>query len=254
VKAYCCQLDIVWEAKQANYAKVARLLAAARPEPGSLVALPEMFATGFSMNVAGIREGTPPETEAFLARTARAHGIYLLGGVVSGSPDGRGRNEAVVYSPAGELLARYAKMQPFTLGGEAAAYAAGDRLVTFLWQGCMVSPFICYDLRFPELFRAVIRRGVQLFVVIADWPVVRIEHWITLLRARAIENQALVVGVNRCGRDPSLVYPGRSLIVDPLGHILADAGDTECVVGAEIDLEALAAWRANFPALKDMRP
>src|SRR6266516_4386599 len=94
----CCQLDIVWENKPANYAKVRRLLDAARLPPGSLVLLPEMFSTGFSMNVAGIREGTPSETETFLAEVARHYNLCLLGGLVSAGPDGLGRNEAVVFS------------------------------------------------------------------------------------------------------------------------------------------------------------
>jgi predicted amidohydrolase len=98
-----------------------------------------------------------------------------------------------------------------------------------------------------------VRLGVQLFVVIANWPTARIEHWITLLRARAIENQAYLVGVNRCGADPKLQYPGRSLVVDPQGVILADAGEQEGVTSAQIDLEKLTSWRREFPVLVDMR-
>jgi len=124
----------------------------------------------------------------------------------------------------------------------------------FAWQSFQVAPFICYDLRFPELFRASARRGAQLFAVIANWPLTRAQHWITLLQARAIENQAYVAGVNRCGRDPKLGYNGRSLIISPQGDILADAEDKECVISAELDLAGLLAWREKFPALQDMRP
>jgi predicted amidohydrolase len=145
-------------------------------------------------------------------------------------------------------------MQPFTLGGESQHYAAGSGVVTFIWQNFVVSPLVCYDLRFPELFRAATQRGAQLMTVIANWPVARIQHWVTLLQARAIENQAYVAGVNRCGDDPKLKYSGRSLIVSPHGDILADAGDGEKVIGAELDLPGLIKWRADFPALKDIRP
>ena len=252
MKIYCVQLDIVWENKPANYDRAQKLLAAAKLEPGSLVLLPEMFATGFSMNVPGISEGKSRETEAFLIRAAKEFGVYLLAGVVNAS-DGRGRNEAVVYSPEGEELCRYCKMQPFTLGGEAQNYVAGKEIVTFRWQNCLVAPFICYDLRFPELFRAAVRRGAQLFAVIANWPIARIQHWVTLLQARAIENQAYVAGANRCGTDPKLVYNGRSLIVDPHGNILSDAAHAEGAISADVDLKALIAWRADFPALNDMR-
>jgi predicted amidohydrolase len=252
MKIYCVQSDIVWENKPANYDRVQKLLAAAKLEQGSLVLLPEMFATGFSMNMTRVCEGKSRETETFLAHAAKEFGVYLLAGVVTAS-DGRGRNEAVVFSPAGEELCRYCKMQPFTLGGEAKHYVAGNGTVLFHWQNCLVAPFICYDLRFPELFRAAVRQGAHLFAVIANWPIARIQHWVTLLQARAIENQAYVAGTNRCGTDPKLTYNGRSLIVDPHGNILSDAAQTEGVISAEVDLKALITWRADFPALKDMR-
>jgi len=126
-------------------------------------------------------------------------------------------------------------------------------VVTFDWRGARVSPFICYDLRFPEVFRAATRRGAQVLVVIANWPATRVEHWVTLLRARAIENQAYVAGVNRCGNDPKLAYPGRSVIVGPWGEVMADAGDGEGVAWADLDFAALESYRREFPVLRDIR-
>jgi predicted amidohydrolase len=253
-KVYCVQLDCVWENKSANFAKVRAMLGQAAPERAALVLLPEMFATGFSMNVAGIREGSPPETESFLAALAKEFGVYLLGGLVTEASNEKGRNQAVVFGPNGKELARYSKMQPFTPGGETASYEAGQAPVTFGWAGFTVAPFVCYDLRFPEIMRDVVRRGAQLYTVIASWPVARIQHWVTLLQARAIENQAYVAGVNRCGVDPHLRYNGRSLIVSPKGEILADAGNEESVMSAELDLEALLGYRKELPFLADMRP
>lgn len=254
MKAVCCQLDIVWEDKPANYTKVRSLLDGVKIPAGSLVILPEMFATGFSMNVVGIREGAASETESFLASAARFYGVFMLGGMVTVGANGQGRNEAVVFSPEGKLLARFCKIHPFTLGGEAQHYAAGTEIVTFDWQGFKVAPFVCYDLRFPEVFRSAARQGANVFAVIANWPVVRIHHWSTLLQARAIENQAYVAGVNRCGMDPKLHYNGRSLIIDPRGEILAELGNQEGVISAELKLDALMAWRQEFPALQDMHP
>lgn len=254
MKVYCCQIDIAWENKAANHDKVRRLLADERPAHGSLVALPEMFATGFSLDVPAISETTTRESEKFLSAAAKKFGIFLLAGVVNSMPDGRGRNEAVVFSPDGTELARYAKMQPFALGGELQRFAPGPRPITFAWRDCQVAPFICYDLRFPEVFRPVAWLEPQLIVVIANWPDTRLHHWVRLLQARAIENQAYVVGVNRCGRDPRYVYSGgRSLILDPHGEILADAGGSEGFISAELDLAKLAEYRAAFPALKDLR-
>lgn len=248
----CIQIDSVWENRQANHDKARTLIEAAQPSRESLVVLPEMFASGFSMNVAAIHDAAG-ETANFLAQTAREFGVYVMGGLVTLAPSGKGRNECVVFAPGGHEYARYQKMQPFTLGGEAVHYEAGTRPVLFPLHGFTVAPFICYDLRFPELFRAAVVRGANLITVIASWPVAREHHWVTLLQARAIENQAYVVGVNRCGDDPQLHHPGRSLIVSPGGEIIADAGHAEGTISAELDLDVLAEYRRALPFLADIR-
>ena len=177
----------------------------------------------------------------------------VMGGVVGPIVDGKASNETVVFDPAGNQLARYRKMQLFTLSGEDVKYGAGDGHRLFEWQGVKISPFICYDLRFPELFRPAARDGAELITVIASWPEVRSEHWVRLLQARAIENLAFVVGVNRCGTDPTLTYDGRSVGFDPHGNCLFEANAAEQVILADIDVEQARQWRAKFPALKDMR-
>ena len=250
---YALQLDIAWEDKAANYRKVESLLQATPPNPGSLVVLPEMFSTGFSMNLGITQQGPGREDEAFLAGLARKHRICVAGGLVNPGSDGKGRNDAVAFSPEGTVLAHYTKIHPFSLGGEANCHERGSEIVTFPWAGFVAAPFVCYDLRFPEIFRAAVRRGANLFTVIANWPDTRIEHWITLLRARAIENQAYVVGVNRVGSDPTLKYPGRSLLVDPMGQIVLDAGEGEGVFGADVSIDAVRTTRERLPFLRDMR-
>src|SRR5207237_975180 len=154
----------------------------------------EMFSTGFSMNVAGIKEGEERPAERFLQSLARQHEAYVLGGVVNLGPDHRGRNQAVGFSPTGEPIVRYDKMQPFSLGKESEYYTAGESIQRFDWQGFRVAPFVCYDLRFPEHFRRAAAMGAEAMIVIASWPFPRVQHWLTLLQARAIENQAYVVG------------------------------------------------------------
>ena len=244
------QLDIAWENKPANFARVRELLASNRPQPGSLVVLPEMFATGFSCDVSVTRQGEPAECDEFLQGFAKEFDCCVIGGVVSVGSDGLARNESVAFSPNG-LLSRFAKIHPFRREQE--VHTPGSEIITFPWGGFQIAPLVCYDLRFPESFRAAARIGASLMVVIANWPVARIDHWVTLLRARAIENQAYVIGVNRCGRDPELIYPGRSLVVDPHGAVLADAGDGEKVITTELDPVVVAQWREDFPALKDAR-
>jgi omega-amidase len=252
MKVYCCQLNIAWENKPENFKKVRSMLESAPPEKGSLLVLPEMFSTGFSMNVAGISEQTAPGAEEFLSDLALGYGIFVVGGIVSRGADRRGLNEAVVISPEGQEVTRYAKIHPFTLGGELDNYSRGKTIESFDWNGIKVVPFICYDLRFPEVFRAAVHEGAEMFVVIANWPNKREQHWVTLLQARAIENLAYVVGVNRAGRDPQLIYPGRSMVIDPHGNTLVDAGLPEGMVSAEIEPSVVRSWRRDFPALKDI--
>lgn len=247
------QLDIAWEDKQANYDRVRALLDGSQVEPDSLIVLPEMFATGFSMNVDGICEDPHGKTEPFLADMARQHRSYLFAGVVTKGPDGRGRNEAICLDPSGKVVARYCKLHPFSFAGETEHYVSGDEVITFPWGGFTVSPFICYDLRFPEVFRASVRLAANLFVVIANWPQAREVHWTALLKARAIENQAYVIGVNRCGSDPKNAYSGQSMILDPRGEVMVAAGDGESVISAELDLQVLQDYRRQFPALADIR-
>ena len=178
----------------------------------------------------------------------------LVGGVAVRDRDGQARNKALVFSPVGEMVCFYGKQRPFTPGAEDQHYAPGGKGVAFDWQGCTVSPFICYDLRFPELFRDVAaKQRPELFVVIANFPAKRLSHWIQLLRARAIENQAYVLGVNRVGSDPFYSYSGHSLVVDPLGEIVADGGENEGVVRAKLDLENLAKYRVGLPFLNDLK-
>jgi omega-amidase len=253
VNVVCVQLDIAWEDRAANFAKVRSLLASAAVESGWLIVLPEMFSTGFSMNVAGVCEGEPRPAEAFLAELAGESGAAVLGGVVTRAADGRGRNEAVLVAPGGEELARYTKMHPFSYAGETEHYAPGDRPVVVEAAGVKLSPFICYDLRFPEVFRGAAAGGAEVLAVIANWPEARQGHWRTLLRARAIENQAYVIGVNRTGADPNVTYAGGSVIVDPRGAVVAQAGAEEGTIAAGLDLAALREYRREFPALADMK-
>jgi omega-amidase len=254
VELACCQLDITWEDKPANYRRVETLVAEAGLAPGTLLLLPEMFATGFTMNADIVAECLGGPTRRFLSELAVQHRVFVQAGIVLHGEQFRPRNEATVFAPDGTILARYAKVHLFSCAGERDHYVAGNEGQTFTWQEATVAPAICYDLRFPELFRSAVARGAEIITVIACWPAPREEHWLALLRARAIENQCYVAAVNRCGRDPSgLAYSGRSQIIDPRGQILADAGDGEGVIRSAVDLEAMRLYRREFPALRDIR-
>ena len=248
------QLDIRWEDRAANLASARRLLAGAGAAPGGLVILPEMGLTGFSMRVDRVADTEERESETALRHLALDTQCWVLGGLVTRAPDGRGRNEALLAGPDGAVAGRYAKMHPFSFTGEEKFYAAGDDPVVLPCGPFQLAPFVCYDLRFPEIFRTAARRGATLFVVIACWLDLRHAHWRPLLQARAIENQAWVVGVNRCGRDPKFSYPGGSVVFAPDGSAAAELGAVEDVLSAALDPAAVPAIRDPFPVLRDVRP
>ena len=247
------QLNSVWEDKLASQARVRQLLADVSMDPGSLIILPEMFDTGFSMDLSATAQDVSRQSENFLREIAQEHRSAVLGGVVSPLMGERAANEAVAFGPDGNELVRYRKMQPFSLANEETYYMAGESPSIFEWQGVSIAPFICYDLRFPEVFRPAARDGAELIIVIACWPEVRSEHWVRLLQTRAIENQAYSVGVNRCGTDPTLCYDGRSCGFDPHGRSLFEADEREQVISVSLDIELVRSWRQQFPALRDMR-
>ena len=148
MNVYAVQLDIAWEDKATNFVRVRGLLAEATPGTGSLIVLPEMFATGFSLDVGAIAEEVGGETEAFLGEIARAYASFVIGGVVTRGVDGRGRNEALTMGPSGELIGRYCKLHPFSFAGEDAHYASGEEVLTVSCGEFVVAPLVCYDLRF----------------------------------------------------------------------------------------------------------
>lgn len=250
--AHLVQLDIAWEDKTATFARICKLLETHPLEPDSLVVLPEMFSTGFSMNVPLVQEGRHRLAEKFMIDLARTYRCTVVGGVVNVDPSGRAYNQALAISPDGCELARFNKLHPF--GNESQHYTPGQSVCLFDWQGAKVAPLVCYDLRFPESFRAAVQQGADLFVVIANWPTRRIAHWNALLPARAIENLAHVIAVNRVGQDPYHAYPGQSQIISHYGQLLTPSTDQPMILTAPIDLKAQQAWRNEFPALKDIRP
>lgn len=245
------QMDLAWEDVAENHRRSARLLTKAKEGKAALAVLPEMFSTGFSMDAARIAQPSGGASETFLRDRARELGLWILASVPEQAKPAP-RNMAMLVSPEGTVV-KYAKIHPFSFAGEDRVYGAGDRVVTAEVAGVRVTPLVCYDLRFPEPFRAAADE-TDLFVVVANWPDKRREHWRTLLRARAIENQAYVIGVNRAGEGDNLRYAGDSAAIAPLGETLVEADSREQVLFADVDPALVAKLRARFPALKDRRP
>ena len=254
MKVYAVQPDLTWEDKEANYSRILSLVDDKKVDPGSLILLPETFATGFSMNLRVTTKHEPEKTESFLCNLAKKNKCWVTGGLIEPNKTGeKGVNRSVTFSPSGERIGSYAKTHPASIYHEEEFHESGNTVEVFSIGSFQVCPLICYDLRFPEVFRVGMQKGADMFIVIACWPKVRIDHWTTLLRARAIENLSYVIGVNRTGEEPDILYGGRSLIMDPKGKVLADGKDVECIIEAGIDHSIVTEWRNEFPALEDVR-
>jgi predicted amidohydrolase len=254
VKVAAIQHDIVWEDAAATHELVSPMIAQAAAAGAQLIVLAEMFATGFSMHPERIAEPEGGPSEQFLLEQAAQHGATLIASIAQTGADGRFRNNAIVAGPTGQVQ-RYAKIHPFSYAGEHEHYEAGDKPLTVDIDGLRTSVFVCYDLRFADEFWAL-AQDTDLYVVVANWPHPRHEHWRALLRARAIENQAYVVGVNRvgsAGRTEQLPHVGGSTILDPSGIALVEGGPAPTVLVADVDADSVAGTRARFPFLADRR-
>jgi len=246
------QHDIVWERPEENFLRLAPMLERAAADGARLVVLTEMYATGFSMKTDRIAEPVDGRSARFLAAQAQAHGLWVCASVPErAEPSARPFNQLVLAAPDGSTR-RYAKIHPFTFGREHEHYTPGADFLTVEIEGTRCSFFVCYDLRFADEFWALAEQ-TDCYVLPANWPASRRDHWMTLLRARAIENQAYVVGVNRVGDGGRLHYYGDSMIVDPFGEIVAQAADTETIIAANVDPERVRSVRAEYPFLQDRR-
>ena len=251
MKVALLQLDVAWEDVPSNHGRAARLLGQAAALGARLAILPEMFATGFSMDGRRIAQPEGGPTEAFLRGQAAALGLHLLAGVAEAS-EPLPANRAILVSPDGNVR-RYTKIHPFSFAGEEKVMASGSGVVTWDVERLRVTPLVCYDLRFPEPFRLAAEE-TDLFAVIANWPERRRRHWSLLLAARAVENLAYVAGVNRVGEGDGLRYLGDSALIGPWGETIVSAAEQESLLVADVDPSYVAESRRKFPVLADRRP
>jgi len=252
VKVAAIQHDIVWEDRAATLEHLEPLIKTAAAAGARLAVLTEMFAVGFSMATERLAEPPGGPTTQWLQAQAESHGMWICGTHPEQAPGtDRPANMFVLAGPGGSLT-RYAKIHPFSYTGEHEHLRAGDQTVTVDVEGMRTTPFVCYDLRFADTFWGV-AAATDLYVIPANWPAARRHHWRSLLVARAIENQAYVVGVNRVGTGGKLDYAGDSAIIDPLGETLATAANAETVLIVDVDPEVVSATRARYPFMADRR-
>jgi omega-amidase len=252
MRVAAAQMDIAWHDRSANHSKARRLAEQAHKEGSDLLILPEMFSTGFSMDTSITSEPLDGPTPTLLRTMAHDCKMAVIGGFVLSQENRDPLNVSLAVDRMGNDLALYAKIHLISLLDEEKDHSPGDLPVPFVLHGFGAACFVCYDLRFPELFRAV-ADDCALIVVIASWPSARQAHWDILLQARAVENQCFVIGVNRVGEGGGQAFTGGSAIIDPLGVVLAHGGERETLLFADIDPEEVSEIRSSMPFLKDRR-
>lgn len=255
LKLSLAQIDVALGDPGANLQTVETAAAEAARRRSDLLVLPELWSTGYDLKNAG-RFATSTDAGIFadVAALAKRHGLYILGSCLSLLGEGQYGNTAVLFDTQGRCLAQYSKIHLFRLMEEEKYLTAGDRLALVDSEWGKLALAICYDLRFPELFRAYALAGAKIVFLPSEWPHPRLAHWRTLLRARAVENQFFVVACNRVGRSQETDFFGHSCIIDPWGQTIIEAGEQEMLVTAEIDPARVEDVRRRIPVFNDRRP
>jgi predicted amidohydrolase len=244
------QYSPVWEDKQKNMEKISTLLKHNSEEIDVLI-FPEMTLTGFTMNASKFAETLTGESFNFFSDLARNSTTNIIAGIIE-HKDSKYYNSLIHLSPEGKLVSVYRKIHPFSFSSENKFYEKGTETVITSINNWKIGLSICYDLRFPELYRQYAKQKTELIINIANWPDTRIEHWRVLLRARAIENQCYAAGVNRIGKDPKLNYIGYSAVYNPMGDEVISSVNKEEILSAEIFLEVVEEVRSTLPFLDDI--
>ena len=249
------QMQIKLARVEDNLDTAERMIHQAAARDSQLVILPELWSTGYDLENAGdYADELGAGMFAQLSKTARASSLAVFGSILERRGD-QFMNCAAYYDAEGDLAAVYRKIHLFRLFDEHLWLGEGEAPATIELPGGPAGLSICYDLRFPELFRRyAVEHGAKLILLCAEWPQARVEHWRALLIARAIENQCFVAATNSCGDTGGTVFAGHSLIVDPWGEVIVEAGEDECLLTAEIDLDEVDRVRRTIPVFEDRRP
>ncbi len=245
------QYSPLWEDKKANLERIEELLEK-NALSHDLIILPEMSITGFSMNAAELAEDFDGEIIPKFISLSNKYRTNIFLGLIEKDEE-QIFNSLFHFDENGIIAARYRKIHRFSYAKEDKYFAESNERILTKINSVKIGLSICYDLRFPELYRLYAKEGAEILVNIANWPVPRIEHWTHLLKARAIENLAFAIGVNRTGTDPFNSYSGQSACYSPLGKEIFNAKDEEGFFTFEIDLEEVSRARNNFQFLKDIK-
>jgi len=249
MKIALIQYNPTWENKEKNKQKILSMIS--KVDGVELFVFPEMSLTGFTMKSKEMSETIQSDSFRFFSSIAQEKSTNIFAGIIE-RRNKRIYNTLIHIKPDGTLVKLYRKIHPFSYSSENENFNAGVKPALTKIKKWKIGLTICYDLRFPELFRKYGKKKAHLIVNIANWPDTRIEHWRTLLKARAIENQCYVVGVNRVGKDPKLNYVGFSSVFDPMGKEIVVVENEEKVIVVDLDKNYLNEIRKKFPFLDDI--
>jgi predicted amidohydrolase len=250
-------MDVAFGNVEENYRNAERLIreAAAAPERPDILVLPELWDTAYDLERLGeLADWQGERLQAWAGALARELHVSIAAGSIAEKREDGIRNAAFTVDRTGTTVSRYAKLHLFGLMEEDRHLIAGGRRTLAKLEGLTAGMMICYDLRFPELARSLALEGAELIIAPAQWPKPRLDHWRTLVMARAIENQVFVAACNRVGAGGGQDFPGHSMIVDPWGVVLAEGGEGEEIITASLDLDRIAEARGRIPVFRDRRP
>jgi omega-amidase len=255
IKIACLQLDIAFGNPSENERRVEREIEKISKDHPDIIVLPELWTTGYDLTrLDEIADEGGMRTKAFIQKLAKSYHVNIVAGSIAKKTNRGVTNTMYVADRNGIIVGEYSKLHLFQLMDEHLYLQPGEEMGLFTLENTRCAGVICYDIRFPEWIRVHTVQGAEVLFVVAEWPLPRLAHWRTLLAARAIENQCYVVACNRAGSDPNNVFAGHSMIIDPWGEIIAEAGEEPCALIAQIDLQKVQEVRARIPIFADRRP
>ncbi len=254
-KIACIQMDIAFGQPEVNYQAAEQLIDKAIQSNPDIIVLPELWTTGYDLTrLEKIADLEASKTISFLQTLAKKYHVHFVGGSIAKKTSDGIYNTMLMINNKGEFVKDYDKLHLFQLMDEHHYLKPGEKNGLFTLDKKLCAGFICYDIRFPEWLRVHTSKGAEVLFVSAEWPKPRLDHWRALIISRAIENQAYVIAVNRTGSDPNNVFAGHSLIVDPWGAIVSEAGEDVEIITGTIDFTKVSEVRSKIPVFADRRP
>ncbi|MGA9172648.1 MAG: carbon-nitrogen family hydrolase [Thermoactinomyces sp.] len=249
------QMDIAYGDPEANKNKVIQKIGEAASHKPDIIVLPELWNTGYDLaRLDEIADPDGSETKKLMQNLAKKYQVHIVAGSIANKTDSGFYNTLYAFDKQGVQVGEYSKAHRFRLMDEDQYLQAGHHMGLFTLENLPCAGVICYDIRFPEWTRKAALNGAELLFVPAEWPKPRLDHWRQLLLTRAIENQWFVIACNRAGSDPNNVFAGHSIVIDPWGEVIAEAGTEETILYATIDPEQVAEVRSRIPIFSDRRP